>query len=320
MGLPLTLTLVITLVLISGICSGLNVSLMALELSTIRRKADAGDPMAIRVLPLRKNGHLVLAAILLFNVGVISATSIILGDRFNGLVAGAISTIMIVIFGEILPQAMFVKNALKTMSNFAPILKVMVIITYPLAKPLQLMLDKLFGKEKFQLHSRRELGIILTEHTKREGSELDIDEVTIMQGALELSNKKVADIMTPMSKVYWLTPDTVIDAEKIDEIKEKKWSRMPVFNNKLDHFYGILLIKELVDEDFDNNPRKVSDLPIRKVKVIGYKTALDTLFRKFIAARSHLMPVEKDDHIAGIVTIEDLIEEILGHEIDDEKD
>jgi CBS domain containing-hemolysin-like protein len=49
-------------------------------------------------------------------------------------------------------------------------------------------------------------------------------------------------------------------------------------------------------------------------------TALDTMFRKFISARSHLIPVEKDDHIIGIVTIEDLIEEIIGHEIEDESD
>lgn len=320
MGIVLTSTLVFTLVLISGVCSGLNVSLMALELSSLRRKAEAGDPMAIKVLPLRRNTHLVLAAILLFNVGVISATSIVLGDRFNGLIAGAVSTILIVIFGEVLPQAMFVKNALRTMYNFSPILRVMVIITYPLAKPLQLLLDKLFGKEKFRLHSRNELGIILTEHANRKGSELDIDEVTIMQGALQLSNKHVGDIMTPIKTVYWLTLDTVIDADKIDEIKEKQWSRMPVFDSKLTVCHGTLLMKSLVDEDFDDEPRKVKDMTLRKTKVVGSRTALDTLFRRFIAARSHLMPVEKDDKIVGIVTIEDLIEEILGHEIDDEKD
>ncbi len=49
-------------------------------------------------------------------------------------------------------------------------------------------------------------------------------------------------------------------------------------------------------------------------------TALDTMFRKFIAAKSHLIPIEKDDHIIGIVTIEDIIEEIIGHEIEDETD
>ena len=77
-------------------------------------------------------------------------------------------------------------------------------------------------------------------------------------------------------------------------------------------------MKDMVDIDFDDEPRLVSSLPLHQTKVVGSMTALDTLFRKFIGSRSHLMPVERDDLIVGIVTIEDLIEEILGHEITDE--
>jgi CBS domain containing-hemolysin-like protein len=76
----------------------------------------------------------------------------------------------------------------------------------------------------------------------------------------------------------------------------------------------------LVDIDFDESPVTVSQLPLHKTRVVGGMTALDTMFRKFIAARSHLIPIERDDKIVGIVTIEDLIEEILGHEIEDEAD
>ena len=79
-------------------------------------------------------------------------------------------------------------------------------------------------------------------------------------------------------------------------------------------------MKDLVDIDFDEKPVAVAQLPHRPTQVVGSMTALDTMFRKFIAARAHLIPVEKDGEIAGIVTIEDLIEEIIGHEIEDETD
>jgi CBS domain containing-hemolysin-like protein len=59
---------------------------------------------------------------------------------------------------------------------------------------------------------------------------------------------------------------------------------------------------------------------LHSTRLVGSMTALDTMFRTFITARSHLIPIEKDDRIIGIVTIEDLIEEILGHEIEDETD
>ena len=72
--------------------------------------------------------------------------------------------------------------------------------------------------------------------------------------------------------------------------------------------------------DFDENEYRVDDMTLHPTRMVGTMTALDTLFRKFIAARTHLLPVERDDKIIGIVTIEDLIEEIIGHEIEDESD
>lgn len=312
---------VVLLISLSAICSGLNLSLMSLELRDLKRKARAGNVNAKRILPFRKNSHLSLASIVLTNVGVISVTSLTLEHHFNGFIAAGASTLLIVIFGEMFPQAFFLKHSLRITAALTPILRLMIILTYPVSKPLQLLLDRLFKDEPYLLHSRRELGFLISEHAKASsGSELDEDEVVIMRGALSLSEKRVRDIMTDLKHVYWMTPDSVIDADKIDEIQEENWSRIPIISIDRSESFGVLLMKDLVDIDFDERPYGISELPIHKTKVVGSMTALDTLFRGFIGAHSHLMPVERNDKIVGIVTIEDLIEEILGHEIEDESD
>ncbi len=308
------------LVGISAICSGLNVAFMALDLQMLRRKAKLGDKQAKAVLPLRRKSHLTLSAILLVNVGAVSATSLVLEHHFYGLVAGLLTTLLIVIFGEIVPQAFFVRRALAFVAGFVPLLKLMIIITYPVSKPLQLLLDTMFSHEHAQLQSRHELGLLINEHLGTKESELDEDEVEIIKGALQLSEKRVGSIMTPISQVYWLTPQTVIDDKRIDEIKESGRSRIPILNNAKTICFGVLLVKELVDLDFDEVSPRVDELYLHPIQAVGSMTALDTMFRKFIGAKTHLMPVEKDDRIVGIVTIEDLIEEILGHEIEDETD
>jgi CBS domain containing-hemolysin-like protein len=200
-------------------------------------------------------------------------------------------------------------------------LRFMIIVTYPVSKPLQLLLDKLFGRnEKAKLHSRHELGLMISEHLGDHNSELDDDEVEIIKGALQLSEKRIRDIMVPIRHVYWMTPNTRIDSHKIDEIKNRGWSRIPILNKQRTSCYGILLMKDLVDIDFDESDIRASELPLYPVQVVGSMTALDTLFRKFITGGAHMLPVEKDEQIVGIVTIEDLLEEIVGKEIEDETD
>ena len=318
---------VFVLVLFSAICSGLNVALMSLDVADLRRKAKLGNRQAARVLPLRRNVHLSLAAILLTNVAAVSATSLVLdhalgngNHALDGVIAGLISTLLIVIFGEIMPQALFARSALGWVARLAPLLLIMITVTYIVSKPLQLLLDKLFPKARARLQTRQELGLLITEHLSNDTSELDQDEVEIMRGALQLSEKRVRDIMTPIEEVYWLTPDMPITESRIDEMKSKGFSRIPVFDHRLTRTYGVLLMKDLVDIDFYEREYKVEEMLLHPVQLVGSMTALDTMFRRFIASGTHLIPVEKDDHIVGIITIEDLIEEIVGHEIEDETD
>jgi metal transporter CNNM len=311
---------VLLLVLASAICSGLNIAFMSLDLADLKRKAKLGNKYAKRILPLRQRPHLALAAILFTNVAAVSATSLVLEQRLNGWLAGLISTILIVIFGEVIPQALFSKNSLLWSGRLEPLLKLMIFVTYILSRPLQILLDELFPRDDGQLQSRRELGLLISEHKDTSKSELDNDEVEIIRGALQLSEKRVRDIMTDIHHTYWLTPDTSLDDAKIDEIKERGFSRIPVFNRQLTKCYGILLMKDLVDIDFDDNHYSVDDMALHPVPLVGGMTALDTMVRKFIASNTHLIPIERDDEIVGIVTLEDLIEEILGQEIEDETD
>ncbi len=324
MSSELTILLTALLLISAAVCSGLNIAIMSLNLGELKRKAKLGNKQAKQVLPLRKNAHLTLAAILLSNVGFASATAIVLGDQLNGFVAGALSTLLLVVFGELLPQALFIRRALSFCARFSRLLKLMIIITYPIAKPLQIAMDRLFGDgsdESSRLHTRRELGLMISEHLGKDvSSELDESEVEIIKGALQLSEKKVTEIMTPIDKVYWIEDKGVIDDKKIDEIKEANYSRIPIFNKRLSSCYGILLMKDLVDIDFDERSYAIDELPIHATKLVGSRTALDTMFRRFIAAHTHLIPVEKNDKIIGIITIEDLIEEIIGQEIIDESD
>ncbi|MDL2363116.1 MAG: CNNM domain-containing protein [Patescibacteria group bacterium] len=311
---------VLLLIGLSAICSGLNIAVMSLNIEDLKRKAKLGNKQARRVLPLRKQTHLILASILFSNVAAVTGTSLVLDSRLEGWLAGLLSTLLIVVFGEVMPQALFSKDPLGWSSRFAPILRLMVIITFVLSKPLQLLLDVLFPKQNSKLQSRHELGLLINEHLADKRSELDDDEAEIMRGALSLSEKRVRDIMTDIRHTYWLSPDTELNDQAIDEMKHKGYSRIPILDENLTKCYGVLLMKELVDIDFDEKLYLVSDLPLHPTQLVGSMTALDTMFRKFIAAGTHLIPIERDDHIIGVITIEDLIEEIIGHEIEDETD
>lgn len=318
MNIVLTIIIVILLTGLSALCSGLNIALMSLDIDDMRRKRKLGNSKAKKVYKLRKNTHLTLAAILLTNVAAVSATSLVLESVLYGVFAGIITTLIIVIFGEILPQAVFGRRALHYLALFAPVVRLMIFLTYPVSKPLQLLLDRLFAKQPSHLHSRRELGIIISEHLGHDESELDEDEVEIMRGALQLSEKRATDILTAIDNVYWLQPTTELTPELVSEIKNVGRSRVPIFNKNLTRCYGILLMKDLIDIDFSANPSRISDLALHPVQLVGSKTALDTLLRKFVSTSTHLIPIVRDDTIIGIVTIEDLIEEIVGLEIQDE--
>ncbi|MCD5396900.1 MAG: DUF21 domain-containing protein [Candidatus Pacebacteria bacterium] len=125
--------LIIILLFFSALFSGLTIGLLGLNRTELKRKAKLGDKRAIAITKIRENGNLLLVTLLIGNVAVNSILSVFLGQNFSGIVAVLISTILIVSFGEILPQAIFYRYALSVGYYFVPIIKFFIIIFYPIA-------------------------------------------------------------------------------------------------------------------------------------------------------------------------------------------
>lgn len=102
-------------------------------------------------------------------------------------------------------------------------------MTYIVAKPLQLLLDRVIKHNEAQPHSRDGIWMIVGDHLGP-STELDNDEVEIIQGVLQLSEKRVGEIMQPIEGVFWLPNTTVLDEKTVDLITGKGFSRVPVFD------------------------------------------------------------------------------------------
>ena len=306
---------------LSAVFSGLTLGLFSLNVSELKRKIRLGDSKAQKVYKVRKNGNLLLCTLLIGNVAVNSAMAIYLGSIATGLVAGIISTGLILVFGEIFPQAIFSRNALKIGAKTAWFVQMMIYIFSPVCYPLSRILDFMLGKELPTIWTKSELGEIIKEHEDSPDSNIDEDEERIILGALSFSEKKAFDIMTPRTVSYSIEAGRVIDERLLEEIREKGFSRIPVFEKTQENIIGILYVKKLIGF-CGGTKASVGDVcEKRGVIFTDVDTRLDSLLNVFIKNRSH-MALVYDDYgmFNGIVTLEDIVEEILKVEIVDEQD
>jgi metal transporter CNNM len=142
---PLIVLAIVLLIAFSAIFSGLNLGLFSLNRTDLERKTELGNKQAARVLRIRKRGNLLLVSLLLGNVAVNAAISIILGDIASGVIAGIFATGLIVVFGEIIPQATCARYALAIGARTAWIIEITMVVLYPIAKPIAWILDKTLG-------------------------------------------------------------------------------------------------------------------------------------------------------------------------------
>lgn len=309
----------ICLVLLSGLFSGLTLGLLSLDKNELERKISLGNKDAKKVYTVRKRGNLLLCTLLLGNVGVNSTLAIFLGNIASGLMAGIISTGLIVIFGEIIPQATFARYALKIGAKTAWLVRIFMFILLPVCWPLAWALDKTLGEEMPNVYSKKELMKIVEEHEGSSKSEVDSDEERIIKGALSFSDKKVEKIMTPRTVVFALKVSDTLDQKLINKIKEEAFTRIPVYRGTIDNVEGVLYMKDLINIKVGT---KISDI-YKKENMLSVKNDvnLDILFNKFINSKNHIAFV-KDEYggLEGVVTLEDVIEEIIKQEIVDETD
>lgn len=311
--------IVFCLVLLSGLFSGLTLGLLSLDVDELKRKVSLGNENARKVLSVRKRGNLLLCTLLLGNVAVNSTLAIFLGDLANGLVAGLIATGLIVIFGEIIPQATFARHALRIGASTAWLVRIFIIVFLPICWPIAWTLDKLLGEEISTIYSKKELMKIVEEHEAHSGSDVDADEERIIKGALSYSNKTVGEIMTPRTVVYALDIKTVLDKKSLEKIKEGAYIRIPVYEETIDNVVGILYAKDLINIKLGI---QIGDIYRKEKRVIvNSEFHLDKLFNLFIESKVHIAFI-KDEYqgLEGVVTLEDVMEEILRVEIVDETD
>ncbi|KAJ7617795.1 hypothetical protein FB45DRAFT_932701 [Roridomyces roridus] len=318
------------LVLLGGVFAGLTLGLMGLDELHLRVLAmSSEDPKekknATKVLALMQKGrHWVLVVLLLGNVIVNESLPVFLDSAIGGgLAAVALSTTSIVIFGEIIPQAISVRYGLSIGAACAPFVKFLMYSLAPIAYPIAKLLDSVLGHNETHTYKKAELKSFLQFH--RTGQEpLRDDEIGILNGVLELNGKRVEEIMTPMKDVVTLAADAILDDNLVEMILLSGYSRFPVHEKgRPDAFIGLLLIKKLLKYDpslgLPVSHFALSILP-EAPPTINCFQALDY----FQTGRAHLLLISRTPGVAGgaigVITLEDIIEEILSEEIVDETD
>jgi len=337
---PLSLVTAVVLVVLSGLFSGLNLGLMSFtadDLGVVIKGSD--DPAEVRnaekILPLRRQGNLLLCSLLLGNTLVNALIAVLLASIASGVVGTIATTGLIVVFGEIIPQAVCSRNALSIGAVTLPLVYVFVVVCFPIAYPISIILDNCLGREISGDFNRSELHAIVKmnaedpERARKAG--LTEQDGKLIGGALTFRDRTVGDVMTPLASCFALPMNAHLDYDLFMQIARHGHTRVPVFESGSTNIIAALLnTKDLLGIGFERNlpiqdilePFKAS----HRVHRVHRSTKLDAALEKCKRDHVHLLVVTDDDpgHAAaravGIATFEDIIEEILQEEIVDETD
>ncbi|XP_010522701.1 PREDICTED: putative DUF21 domain-containing protein At1g03270 isoform X2 [Tarenaya hassleriana] len=285
------------LVLFAGIMSGLTLGLMSLglvELEILQRSGSSTEKkQAAAILPVVQKQHQLLVTLLLCNAAAMEALPICLDKIFHPFVAVLLSVTFVLAFGEIIPQAICSRYGLAVGANFLWLVRVLMIICYPIACPIGKVLDAVIGHND-TLFRRAQLKALVSIHSQEagKGGELTHDETAIISGALDLSEKTAEEAMTPIESTFSLDVNTKIDWEAIGKILARGHSRIPVYLGNPKNIIGLLLVKSLLTVRAETET-PVSSVSIRKIPRVPSDMPLYDILNEFQKGSSHMAAVVK---------------------------
>ncbi|RLG15273.1 MAG: hemolysin [Candidatus Nanohalarchaeota archaeon] len=319
------------LIILSGTFSGIETAIFSLNDIKVRNLVKHGKKGAKTLKKLKENPHKLLITILvgnnLVNVGASTLATVIvtnaLGPSSVGLslgIATGLMTFILLVFGEITPKAFAHQNAEKiSLLSAKPIS-----ILMRFQSPGIWLLEKITGFIIKMMGSEPQKGIITIDElwtTISVGAEEGIikkDEEEMIHKVFDFGSTSVREIMIPRTDMFCLKADTKIkDVLKI--IPENRYTRIPVYMERRDNIIGILYVKDII-----KFIGKKDDVYIEKILrppfFVPETKNLNLLLKEFRKKRTHLaLVVDESGGVAGLVTLEDVLEEIVG-EIYDETD
>jgi CBS domain containing-hemolysin-like protein len=325
--MALKIVIIVFCIIMSAYFSATETAFSTFNRIRIKNLAEKGNKKASKVLKLSDNYDTLLSTILIGNNIVnILASSLatilfveLLKDgslaEWSSAISTAVLTVIVLTFGEISPKTVAKKRPEGFALFSAPLISVLMYVLRPLTfifQRLQNLLAKIFKSDEDKGMTEEEL-ISIIEEAEEEG-DFDKEESTLIKSAIEFADLEVIDILTPRIDIT-ATPK---DAEKEDIAKmftESGFSRLPVYEDDLDNIIGILYYKDFFTTEFSS-----IDEILKPVIYVAKTQKINDLLKELQNKQLHMAVVmDEFGSTAGIVTLEDILEEIVG-EIWDEHD
>lgn len=312
-------------IIVSFLCSIMESVLLSTPQSFLIVKQNQGKQWAQSFIDLKQNIDKPLSAILSLNTvahtigaaGVGAQAVKVFGEASFGIVS-AILTVLILVLTEIIPKTIGAKywRNLSKISYFT--MKIMIIITYPLVIMSAFITKLITNDKKEQSTSREEIAALASIGTK-EGL-FNEKENIIIQNILKLKNIKVTEILTPRV-VVTVADENMLLNEFLENKDYLKFSRIPIYSENDENITGCIFRQHVFEHlAEDKHHLKLKDIK-REILAFPDSMVLFSLWEKLLEQKEHIaLIVDEYGGLNGIVTMEDIIETLLGLEIVDEKD
>ncbi len=311
------------LLFLSGFFSGSETALISLNRFRVRKLVEAGDKNADILERLLENPDKLLATILVGNNLVNIAAAAIatsLAMTFFGRagigVATGVMTLLVLVFGEITPKGFATKNAEKISLGVARPIDLLVKILYPIVEVLEIVTNpllKILGGEtqkRTPFITEEELRM-LVDVSEEEGV-IEKEEAEMIESVFEFGDTAVVEVMTPRVDMECIEMGVDIN-EAIHLVVESRHSRIPVFEENIDKIVGVLYSRDLLGLLKDGRLETHIRDAMRSTYFVPETKKLDDLLREFQKKKIQVaLVVDEYGGIAGMVTLEDVLEEIVG--------